>query len=136
MKPSLLVLLFTFNIHYVANVIYGECGNDYKDAWFVCQVINNRQKEWDYKNFYEVVTAPNQFNGFKKIKEKKVKDSIECIIHRVYYNDIPDSLKIDKKVLYFYNPKASSKKGKKFFSKRKKYKINKNKNGGEHHYCF
>jgi hypothetical protein len=135
LKFNFLSLLFLFNINYVSNVVHGECGEDYRDIWYVCQVINNRYKEWNYKDYYAVVTDENQFNGYKKIKEKKVRDSIECIIHRVYYNDIPDSLRIHKKVLFFYNPKISSKSGKRYFRNKRVYLKNKTKHG-EHHYCF
>jgi len=53
----------------LVKVLYGESGSNYRDAWYVCQVIKNRKTEWDYKNLRDVVSSRKQFNGYKKRTE-------------------------------------------------------------------
>jgi len=109
---------------HVENVLHGESGTNYKDAWYVAQVINNRFNTGKYNSFYDVVTEKGQFSGYKKITNKKVLDSLSCILHRVKYNDIPDSLKIPDNTLYFCNPKqVKSESTKRWFKRLRLQKI-------------
>lgn len=107
----------------LVKVLYGESGSNYRDAWYVCQVIKNRKTEWDYKNLRDVVSSRKQFNGYKT-PPKNVKDSLDCIIYHVINDNIPDSLRIDKKTLYFCNPKIiKNKKVLNWFRKKKLVKV-------------
>lgn len=132
---SLLLLNFSYAGH-VENVIFGESGNNFKDAWYVAQVIHNRYEAGNYNSYYEVVTAPRQFDGYKKINKREILDSINCILHHVKYDNIPDSLRLPKGTMYFCNPKLISGKNKIWFNKLKLVKVSKfkNKNAVHHYY--
>ncbi len=122
------------NIKYISKVVYGESGANYRDCWYVAQVIKNRiDNKWT--TMEKVVKAKGQFNGFKTIKNQQVKDSIECIIYHVINDNIPDSLRLPEGTKYFCNPKGvKNKRAKRWFNTREKVLISVFRKGVEHHY--
>lgn len=143
MKNLLIILLFipllfgfkSANHSYVSRVIYGESGTNYRDCWYVAQVIKNRI---DYKNntLEKVVKAKGQFSGYKVIKNREIQDSIECIIYHVINDNIPDSLRLPTDTKFFCNPKGvKSKRTMRWFNSLEKVRISYfPRKGVAHHY--
>lgn len=87
----------------IAKVMYGESGTNYRDAWYVAQVIKNRYDKGNHKSYLSVIRQPHQFDGYRKIIKGEIKDTMESIITRVMNNDIPDSLRTE--AIFFCNLK-------------------------------
>ena len=140
MNKLIFILLFFFNslqAGHVENVIYGESGSNYKDAWYVAQVINNRYKHGNYNSLYSVVTEKGQFSGYKVINDQKILDSLECIVHRVQHNDIPEELRLPENTRFFCNPlQVKSKRAKRWFNKLNLVKISEFKQKYLVHYYY
>jgi hypothetical protein len=87
----------------IAKVMFGESGTNYRDAWYVAQVIKNRYDKGNHKSYLSVIRQPHQFDGYRKIIKGEIKDTMESIITRVMNNDIPDSLRTE--AIFFCNLK-------------------------------
>lgn len=87
----------------IAKVMFGESGTNYRDAWYVAQVIKNRYDKGNHKSYLSVIRQPHQFDGYRMIIKGEIKDTMESIITRVMNNDIPDSLRTE--AIFFCNLK-------------------------------
>lgn len=107
-KPEISVVRSTKKIEVseigeIAKVMFGESGTNYRDAWYVAQVIKNRYDKGNHKSYLSVIRQPHQFDGYRKIIKGEIKDTMESIITRVMNNDIPDSLRTE--AMFFCNLK-------------------------------
>lgn len=85
----------------------------------VAKVIVNRlnHKDFNYRNIKEVLSAKKQFSGFKNYKRQKFHPNLDTFI--ACKQALNDELKhLSDDMIYFYNPKKSSKTVHSFFEKK------------------
>lgn len=85
----------------------------------VAKVIVNRlkHKDFKYKTMREVLSAKKQFNGFRNFKVQKFHPNLDTFI--ACQQALDDSLPhLDDDMIYFYNPKKSTKGTHAFFEKK------------------